>query len=513
MIRKISYPLLIFAVILAGFILRAYRLDQIPSGFFADEASIGYNAYTILTKGTDEYGTKYPLFFKAFGEYKSPIQTYSTVPMIKLFGLNEFSVRLTSALYGTLAVIALYLLTKEIFRRERKVGSLSALSAFFLAISPWHIHFSRVSLEGLMAFVFFTTLGLYFFLKAQRVPKLLLISLPLFGLGLYSYFPARIFIPLFGISLFVLYFRFFLKNKKETLFSALLTLLLLAPFVQNALSPVGFARWQQVSIFTNPPTDRTIPEHLTVNYLRHFSPDFLFLKGDIDMPGQFITRHSVRGMGQLYLFQLPLIAAGLIFMFKIHRKIFLILLLWLLIHPVGSMLTIDKSPQATRSIIGVVPWQIFSAAGVVYLSQYFLNKKPLAFLTYAGSSAVIIIAFLANYLVHYFTAYPNYSSDFWGWQYGPRKIISYFSNHESEYDEQYMIPEFNAPHIFFSFYAPNTCAKCRLGAPHEYSNSSLRQLFAVSPQYLADHPEINLHVNEVIYYPNKTPAFVIGEIK
>lgn len=513
MIRKISYPLLIFAVILAGFILRAYRLDQIPSGFFADEASIGYNAYTILTKGTDEYGTKYPLFFKAFGEYKSPIQTYSTVPMIKLFGLNEFSVRLTSALYGTLSIFALYLLTKEIFRHQKEAASFAIASAFFLAISPWHIHFSRVSLEGLMAFVFFTTLGLYFFLKAQLVPKLLLVSLPLFGLALYSYFPARIFIPLFGISLFVLYFRFFLKNKKETLFSALITLGILAPFIQNTLSPVGLARWQQVSIFTNPPNDRTIPQHLTVNYLRHFSPDFLFLKGDIDMPGQFITRHSVRGMGQLYLFQLPLIAAGLLFMFKKHRRVFMILLLWLLIHPVGSMVTIDQSPQATRSIIGVVPWQILSAAGALYLSQYFINKKPLAFLMYVGFSVVVMAAFLTNYLVHYFTVYPNYSSDFWGWQYGPKKIISYFDDHESEHDEQYMIPGFNAPHIFFSFYAPTGCSKCRLGTPHESYNPTLKQVFAVSPQYLADHPAIKLHIDEIVYYPNMMPAFVIGEIK
>lgn len=80
-------------IVILGFTIRIWNLSEIPAGFFADEASIGYNAYTMLTKGTDEYGSNYPLFFRAFGEYKSPVQIYATIPFVALFGLNEFSVR------------------------------------------------------------------------------------------------------------------------------------------------------------------------------------------------------------------------------------------------------------------------------------------------------------------------------------------------------------------------------------------------------------------------------------
>src|SRR5438067_2146109 len=41
-----------------------------PAGFSIDESSICYNAYTISQTGHDEYGQPWPLFFRAFGEYK-----------------------------------------------------------------------------------------------------------------------------------------------------------------------------------------------------------------------------------------------------------------------------------------------------------------------------------------------------------------------------------------------------------------------------------------------------------
>lgn len=99
--------------------LRVYRLGKVPSGFFADEAAIGYNAYTILNQGKDEYGQPFPIFFRSFGDFKHPIQIYSTVPQIAILGLNETSVRLTSVLYGVATIIFLYLLACHLsFRRS-----------------------------------------------------------------------------------------------------------------------------------------------------------------------------------------------------------------------------------------------------------------------------------------------------------------------------------------------------------------------------------------------------------
>src|SRR5215469_4336369 len=197
--------ILIIIIICIGFAVRIYAITDVPYGFHADEAAIGYNAYTLLTKGTDEYGIPFPVFFKSFGEYKSAVQIYSTIPLILVFGLNEFSTRLVSVIYATATLPIIYLVTLELFRKEKQKEYIALSAMFFLAISPWHIQFSRVAYE-LMPFVFFTLSGLYFFLKAQEKPRLLYIAIICFTLGLYSYFTGRLFIPLLEFGLFIIYF-------------------------------------------------------------------------------------------------------------------------------------------------------------------------------------------------------------------------------------------------------------------------------------------------------------------
>ena len=75
-----------------------------------------------------------------------------------------------------------------------------------------------------------------------------------------------------------------------------------------------------------------------------------------------------------------------------------------------------------------------------------------------------------------------------------------------------MAPEFNAPEIFFKFYAPNSCLKCRIGLPDNFYNPSRKQLFALSPTYLSNNQVLKFKIKKTIYYPNKTIAFQIGEI-
>lgn len=521
------HTILLVAILGLGLGLRLYRLGDVPAGFFCDEASIGYNAYTLLTQGADEYGVPHPIFFRAFGEYKSPIEIYSTVPFIAVFGLNEVAVRLTSVVYGELCLVAIYLLVRQLFQHSRQREALALLSALFLAISPWHIHFSRVSLEGLMPWVFFTTFGLYLFLKAQQRPWLLPAALVSFALALYSYFPARIFVPLLGIGLCCIYYRFFLSHWRETLVSAAVLAICLVPFVQNLLSPGGFARWQQVSIFAHPPDGQPIWQHIALNYLSHFSINFLFTKGDIGMVGQLVTRHSVRGMGELYLFQLPLVVLGFVRLALLGRRASqsaLVLALWLILYPVGSMFTTDAAAQGTRSIIGVVPWQIVSAVGLVYLFQlgsqviqrFRTRPLPSAVPTAAGVAGAATIGaaiavFFVGYLSLYFGSYNSYTSDFWGWQYGARNIVQYFVHHQDSYDDLVMAPEFNAPGIFFSFYAPDECAKCKVGLPDDAFRAGRRQLFAIPPTYTSKSSPLFKTV-QTVRYPDGSVAFLLVAI-
>src|SRR5947208_1214803 len=108
-----SKAVLIGVIVLAA-ILRLFALSDFPVGLNADEASLGYNAYSLLQTGKDEYGTSFPLQFKSFGDYKPGLYVYFAMPFIWLMGLNELAVTLPSAMLGIATVYLVYLLGKKI---------------------------------------------------------------------------------------------------------------------------------------------------------------------------------------------------------------------------------------------------------------------------------------------------------------------------------------------------------------------------------------------------------------
>lgn len=204
--RDKIWVVILVCILVCAFFIRIYRLTDIPHGFFADEASNGYNAYSIAQSGRDEYGVFFPLFFQSLNDYKGPIEIYATVPFVMLFGLNEFAVRLPAVLFGVASIGAIYLLTKELCTKAR-IGHASAIAliaAFFLMISPWHIHFSRVAFEQ-MPYILCTILALYCFLLVSKNRLYFIAAIVLAVIALYTYFPARLFIPVFFFSVGALY--------------------------------------------------------------------------------------------------------------------------------------------------------------------------------------------------------------------------------------------------------------------------------------------------------------------
>src|SRR3989344_1554617 len=108
--------IILTVIILLAFGLRFHKVTEIPPALNWDEVSIGYNAYSVLKTGKDEWGTLLPIHFKAYGEYKLPAQIYASIPGIAVFGLNELGVRITPVIYGTLTVLLLFFLTRALFQ-------------------------------------------------------------------------------------------------------------------------------------------------------------------------------------------------------------------------------------------------------------------------------------------------------------------------------------------------------------------------------------------------------------
>jgi 4-amino-4-deoxy-L-arabinose transferase-like glycosyltransferase len=92
----------LLTITILGLLLRTWDLETLPPAPDPDELSIGYNAWSILVTGRDEYGTPYPTAFRAFGEYKRPAFIYATVPSVAVIGPTTWAIRLPSAIAGTL---------------------------------------------------------------------------------------------------------------------------------------------------------------------------------------------------------------------------------------------------------------------------------------------------------------------------------------------------------------------------------------------------------------------------
>src|SRR3990172_11807128 len=84
-------------IFIVGAIVFFYKLDKIPPGFYIDEALPGYNAYSLLLTGKDEFGKSFPMFFRFYGSYNPPLFTYLVIPWVASLGLNIFAVRAPAA--------------------------------------------------------------------------------------------------------------------------------------------------------------------------------------------------------------------------------------------------------------------------------------------------------------------------------------------------------------------------------------------------------------------------------
>ncbi len=468
-IKKNIYSLIFFAIIILSIALRFYQLGVNPPSLDWDEVSSGYNAYSILKTGADEYGSKMPLTFRSFDDYKPPVYIYLTVPSVALFGLTELAVRLPAAFIGVVAVIALYFLTLELLRNwDKKERQYIALTAsLFLAISPWHLQFSRAAFEANIG-ICFLILCLIFFFKAMSKSWYYLPFALFFILSIYSYHSFLLINPLLLITLCALFYKDLLKQKVGICLALLLILLVSLPIFTSFIKAQGTSsRFSMVTVFSDPQIQKFSAEQLVFakknhdlikqilynrrvifapivfsGYFSHFNFDFLFLHGDSGV------QHHAYNMGMLYLWDFPFILIGIFYLFKKRdRRIFVILILFLL-APLPSAIA-TGAPHPVRAIAMIPAYQIFSAVGFI-VSCLFLIKKGRFGKLFMGVLIVLLFCNFSYYLHSYYYETPIKYGYFW--QYGNKEAVLYAKQHEKEYNRIIMTYAYDQPYIYYLFY-------------------------------------------------------------
>ncbi|MFZ3069206.1 MAG: glycosyltransferase family 39 protein [Microgenomates group bacterium] len=445
--------LILVGILSIAAFFRLFNLSTLPISLFGDEIDVGYHAWSLITTGRDYMGNLLPTYIHSLSEWRAPLLMYITAPFVGILGPTAFAVRLPVALLGVASVYPLYLLVKHLSKNT----TLALLSALVLALTPWHIHYSRASFE-VVPLIFLLLWGTYLFTKEKYFASLI----P-FVLTFYTYSTANIFTPLFVLGLLLIYRP--KLNLKKNWAKLILPVILILPMAYNVLFGQASGRFGIISVFN----DQKIIDQLIIkrtdpwikaspfetvfhnkyfayataigsNYVSALSPQFLFLKGDP------FFRHSISEQGELLWIFLPFFLLGLFALLKnISEKQNKLILLWLLLAPIPSSLTQGGGDHATRLFLMVPPLVLITAMGFWEFVSKIKFKK--IFILIIGS--LLILAF-ANYFHQYSIHYKFDSARFW--QYGYESIFTQLKAAEVGAKNVYINNSYEPSLLKFAFY-------------------------------------------------------------
>lgn len=416
-----TYILLFFAFGFAAF-LRLYNLSDFPVGFHIDEASLGYNGYSLLLTGKDENNNILPLYIDMFGDNRPSGYHYLTILPVKIFGLNEFSTRLPAAIFGSLSVLVIFFLTYTLFR-SRLIAFMASL---FMAIAPWHIVLSRASGEAIVA-LFFIMTGASFIIRSliNHSKSNLIFGTFSLSISYFFYHTPRVFVPLLFTGLLIFLYPKLRKIENKSYIATLVSSLMFTGVIAILLVffvSGGTGRFAQVNIFSFPETKLIMNEQIqedgmekrsvletrifhnkiinysltfTSNYLAYFNGDFLFMKGGLPI------WYVVPNVGLIYLIYIPFIIFGLIMLSTHKERFYKIPLIWILIAPITAAITVDDIPNINRVIVLFPMLEILAAYGVYACIKRYQSKWRPVFIFLVFTIVIFNFSyFIHQYFVH-----------------------------------------------------------------------------------------------------------------
>lgn len=472
--RVIKANFILILIVIFAALLRFSFLDKIPSGVTFDEAVIGINALSIGNGLKDEFGKFLPDLIKIDEDYRNIALIYITAPIVKIFGLNEFTVRSSTALFGVLIIVLTFLLSLKIIKNY----CIALTSAFFVAISPWLINLSRSGSEGVMA-LFFLMLADIFILTGIKKNKNIYFFLAYLSYVImwFSYIGA---VPVAILHLLIFLIYVLIKHKSKIKIAVLLVLLafIIFPNLYYFLfQPQKItARMDKTSLFADKTTQLVLDEqireekstnkfsvyitrlfhnkpinygqNLVNNYSQYFSEQFLF-GGNIQP-----LRYYIPDFPLIYYLDIPFLIIGILSIAKkvTFEKSFIVL--WLLTGPISAALTTAETPNLHRAVFMLPAWQIISSVGLISFIEYLRKKKYIFRKSYLLIYFVIILvySYFAAYSLHqFFIHQPRhtnwYRNDEW------KNAVQLIDNHEANYSKLIITKGGTEPYYYLMFFS------------------------------------------------------------
>ena len=438
---------IVFVLFTIGFLVRIIGFTNIPLGLNQDEASIGYEAFSLLKTGLDRNGVSFPIHFISWGNGQNALYAYLSMPFISIFGLNVFSVRIVNVIFGCISLIIFYSLFKLIFDRRKAIIALAILT-----ICPWSIMSARWGLESNIFPALFL-IGVYFLFKGIKLSqKFIPLSFFIFGVSLYSYGTSYLVVPLFILFLIIYLFKTIIIERRILIFSSMVFIITSLPIFLFIL--VNHLNLPQIEFF-----NITIPKLLsnrTSVIFNLFSKDVLTIlpKNFLRLLNVLIVQsdgnlyNSIPYFGTIYAISLPFFGVGLLNVL-IHKKyktdthhfIFCIWLSCSLILGVTSHININ------RLNIIFLPILYFVVHGIIIVSSAIKPQFKNSYKAVITSFYFLFFAFFIGYYFFFISEKMNEN-----FRSGLGSAIQYAENLNKTDSIYISSNSVNMPYIYVCFY-------------------------------------------------------------
>ena len=403
------YELLFFLGIIAvAVFFRTWQIDTLPAGCYRDEGQNGTEAINIM-QGIELDGTKLPVYIERWTQ-NAAMYMYLIAASFKFFGIGVLQIRAVSIVLGVLCIPAFYFLLRHLFGVR-----MALLGAFLMAVTRWHINFSRIGFLGILT-VFFVVTCMYFAYRVYR--KRTVFDFVMLGvntaLALYTYLAGRL-IPV-GLVLFFIYIlvteaKFYVNNWKSILAALAAFLIVVGPLgIYAAQHPQNFSsRASTVSIFNQEmlheiggryvEKDGKTPKHWTKLYMENVK-NTLFM---FNHTGDGNPRHNFHDQPMLDFITGIFFMLGILYSLYHWRKprYFLLLALFAAFLQAGLLST--ESPQAYRTIVEIPVVLVFAMIALQKVFSRAYDQYGKSFMPALTISACLMMAVIAvnNYLLYF----------------------------------------------------------------------------------------------------------------
>ena len=429
--------IILYLIFTIGFLVRLVGIVNHPNGLNTDEASIGYEAYSVVTYGIDRNGNSWPVFLESWGSGQNTLYMYIIMPFVKIMGLSKLSVRLPMAIIGCISLFVMFKLLKKC-----KNEKFATIGLAFLAITPWHIMKSRYGLES-NVFPEFALYAAYFILSAftDKKPYKMYIGAVFLGLCSYAYGTSYFFLPVFVIILLIVFLiKKDLKLKTALIFLTIIAIISLPIILMIFINTFNYNEIK-IGPITIPRLEENRYETLTVlssgnNIIIELQKNFIDSLEILLLQNDEFNINALPFFGIVYTISPFFIVIGIFFGFRSKDKIDTVFKIWLC---VAFLLIFICEPNINRMNILYFPIIYFCIFGIHFLVDSFASIQKVIIFIYIATFICFLIVYFNTDFTKTFTVVS-----------GVENIIEATNNVEA--DNIYFEYSFKEPQIYICFF-------------------------------------------------------------